>query len=122
MFNNNKPKLPDVSGKWALTERGTTMKHTNKYYAKKAVEYAQKNTPIVDIPQSVYDKGYFAVDAQMIEQERRTWETAHQWWNDNAESLIPGLAEDEDEAIELFQSTETMIWKSFPNRNKFVKR
>lgn len=83
---------------------------------KMAVEYGEQNTPKAETPK----EGYFAIEHRLIDREKQVWMSAKKWWNDNAERYIPGLEEGEDEACNLYQEIETLIWKRFKNRCNFV--
>ena len=38
-------------------------KHTDNWYVNKALKFANETVKRLDIPQSTYDKGYFAVES-----------------------------------------------------------
>lgn len=99
-------------------------KHTDKWYVNKAVKFAEDSVSYPNIPQSVYDKGYFAVEGQLIDYEQRKYWAARKWWLDHEEEFFPVLcSEDESDeyemAVGLTQHVETLIWKAYPNRDKF---
>ena len=100
--------------------------HTAKYYASKAIKFAEDTVKYPNIPQSTYDKGFFAVEgARTTTDEERYW-TASQWWTDHAREFFPIIdAENDDsdeywEAVTFVQHVETLIWKAFPNRHNFT--
>ena len=85
---------------------------------KMAIDYGREHYTYVECPKEKY--GDFATfNGYELDNEKQQWLVAKKWWNDNAENFIPGLSDDDDDAINDFQTIETMIWKSFPNRNSF---
>ena len=89
------------------------MKHTNKYYANKAIKFAESTVKYPNIPQSTYDKGYFAVEGAFADYATTKYDAACSWWaaefdkmEDSGEDLPDGA----------YMDVITMIGKNYQNR------
>lgn len=54
--------------------------HTAKYYASKAIKFAEDTVKYPNIPQSTYDKGFFAVEGALADWETAKYNAAFGWW------------------------------------------